>query len=388
MQRIIWVLAMIGVVIFPLVSHAADTVSMTDVRVEAPTSPTPKIHFDLSAPVLFQATSQRSPATITLRFPAMTWGVDDADLALPAWIDKIAINPAVNDTTLTLHLTRTFGIRQAFGLPGQDGMRLTLHLARDEGDFDISHGPYQTHQNRVQDTSRIPNPFIVVLDPGHGGRDPGAVGQNGLREKDVVLSAAKKLKNKIESINSNIKVHLTREDDVFIPLYQRIAIAHDYGADLFLSLHADSLTDSRIRGASIYTLSETATDPQTAELAMRENRAGLMDGLNLPTQDTNIAGMLVDLAYSETVQKAEMKAAILESHLRRNDTVRLLPGPHRKAAFAVLRAPDIPSLLIEIGFMSNPQEAEWMSNPDNLSSMMTSIAAAVEAYRTRLAQAN
>ena len=121
---------------------------------------------------------------------------------------------------------------------------------------------------------------------------------------------------------------------------------------------------------------------------MRENRAGLMDGLNLPTQDTNIAGMLVDLAYSETVQKAEMKAAILASHLRRNDTVRLLPVPHRKAAFAVLRAPDIPSLLIEIGFMSNPQEAEWMSNPDNLSSMMTSIAAAVEAYRTRLAQAN
>ena len=368
-------------------AHAGTVPNITDIRFENADLPSPKIILSLDQQTLFRAEMHDSPPRLALSFPDFDWSVSAESLSPPDWIPEIRIDSAKSgEKTLILPITETMVIDQLYGLPETEGMSLTLLLKRTDknnykNNINVSHGPLKPKIKEEERKQAPEKPFTLILDPGHGGRDPGAVGYNGLREKDVVLNAAKKLKQTIEAEYPDITIHLTRDEDIFIPLYERIAIAHRHKADLFLSLHADSLTDSTIRGASIYTLSDRATDPQTAELAMRENRAGLMDGLNLPSEDLDIAGMLVDLAYTETVEKSELQAGLLEQALRQNSAVRLLPGPHRKAAFAVLRAPDIPSLLVEIGFMSNPKEAEWMSNPDNLKTMMQSIAASIDRYR-------
>ena len=219
---------------------------------------------------------------------------------------------------------------------------------------------------------------LIVIDPGHGGEDPGAIGANGKREKDVTLAAARDLKDMLEE-TGRYRVHLTRTSDVFIKLQDRVAIGRKKGADLFISLHADSIDKPGVRGASIYTLSNKASDAQTAKLAARENRADLIAGVDLSHEDKEVANILIDLAMRDTMNQSKFFANTVVKKTQAQG-IEMLEKPHRFAGFAVLKAPDVPSVLIEMGFMSNRQEVSKLSSPEYRRKIARGIVAGIDAY--------
>lgn len=219
---------------------------------------------------------------------------------------------------------------------------------------------------------------MIVIDPGHGGQDPGALGHSGHKEKDVTLAAAKELKKYLED-TGRYNVQLTRSNDVFIKLPDRVKIARRIGADLFISLHADSIDKPGVHGASIYTLSNKASDEQTAKLAARENRVDLIAGVDLSHEDKEVADILIDLAMRDTMNQSKFFANTVVK--RANGAgIDLLEKPHRFAGFAVLKAPDIPSVLIEMGFMSNSKEVARLSSPEYRKKLAAAIGSGVDTY--------
>lgn len=206
----------------------------------------------------------------------------------------------------------------------------------------------------AQARAKVPfKPHLVVLDPGHGGIDPGAIGRSGTYEKDVALATAREVARQLEATR-RYRVRLTRDDDEFIPLPERVARARAAGGELFLSVHADALPNAHMRGASIYTLSEQASDRQTAALAARENKADLIAGIDLSRHEPVVSEILLDLARRQTNNLSIQLARQLVTEL--GHQVPMLSNSHRSAGFAVLKAPDIPSALIEIGCLSNRDE--------------------------------
>ncbi len=194
---------------------------------------------------------------------------------------------------------------------------------------------------------------LVVLDPGHGGIDPGAIGTSGVYEKEIALSTAREVARELEATR-RYRVQLTRRADEFIPLEERVAFARSVGADLFLSIHADALPEAGVRGASVFTLSEKASDKEAAALAARENKADLIGGIDLSRHEPVVSEILFDLARRQTNNLSIRLARELVTELGRE--VRLLNNSHRSAGFVVLKAPDIPSALIELGCLSNKEE--------------------------------
>ena len=219
---------------------------------------------------------------------------------------------------------------------------------------------------------------LIVIDPGHGGVDPGATGANDNFEKHVVLDLSRALKDKLEQ-SGQYRVLMTRENDIFIKLSDRVKFARQHGADLFISIHADSLERDNVRGASVYTLSDTASDAQTAKLAANENRADLIAGIDLSVEDEEVANILVDLAMRDTMNQSRFFADKVVTTFLEND-VGVLDTPHRYAGFAVLKAPDIPSVLIEAGFMSNRQEAEMLASPAYRNKFSTNVKKSIDGY--------
>lgn len=204
-------------------------------------------------------------------------------------------------------------------------------------------------------------PLTVVLDPGHGGIDPGAE-HGGLREADLMLTFARELREALLRAGG-FTVAMTREEDVFVSLDARVRIARAAGADVFLSLHADALPDGQARGATVYTLAEEASDAASAALAARHDRADLLAGVDLSGQDDLIAQVLMSIARTETAPRTERLADALVAGIT-DATGRMHRRPHQWAAFSVLRAPDIPSALIELGFLSNPDDRARLSDPE------------------------
>lgn len=225
---------------------------------------------------------------------------------------------------------------------------------------------------------------LIVIDAGHGGVDPGALGANGVYEKQVTLNMARALKEELES-TGRYRVMLTRDKDTYLKLYKRVDFARRNHADLFISLHADSIGKSNVSGASVYTLSEKASDEQTALLADRENRADLMAGMDLDTNDEQVATILVDLTMRDTMNQSKFFANKLVGHMD-NGEIRMLENPHRYAGFAVLKAPDIPSVLIEMGFMSNPKEAAQLSKPEYRRTLARALVKGIDGYFAKLQQ--
>ncbi len=217
---------------------------------------------------------------------------------------------------------------------------------------------------------------LVMLDPGHGGKDPGAIGVSGTYEKHISLAAAFELKRQLEA-SGRYRVELTRARDAFIPLDDRVAKAQAHGAALFVSMHADALSDHSVRGASVYTLSDTASDAQTAALARRENSADLAGGagFNAPPE---IARILASLVRRETRVGSIRLARSLVDSLDRD--LPMLPNPERHAGFVVLKAADIPSVLVEMGFMSNRTDEAEMRRPQHRVRVAEAMKRAVDSY--------
>ncbi len=204
-------------------------------------------------------------------------------------------------------------------------------------------------------------PLVVVLDPGHGGIDPGAE-RDGVVEADLVLAFARELREVLLR-SGGFDVVLTRDDNGFVSLEERVTIARRAGADVFISLHADALAHGRATGATVYTLSKEASDVASEKLAERHDRADLLAGVDLANQDDEVALVLMDLARTETAPRAEALADALVEGIH-SATGSLYKSPRMQAGFSVLKAPDIPSVLVELGFMSSPKDLQRMTSPE------------------------
>ncbi|GGE16666.1 N-acetylmuramoyl-L-alanine amidase [Gemmobacter megaterium] len=220
-------------------------------------------------------------------------------------------------------------------------------------------------------------PLVVVLDPGHGGLDPGAE-RDGHSEAQLMLTFARELKEAL--VRAGVaRVVMTREDDSFVPLETRVAIAHQAVADVFLSLHADALPEGVATGATVYTLAAAASDEASAALAERHDRDALMSGVDLTGQDDLIAGVLMDMARRETSPRAGRLAEALVAAMR-EARLTLHKVPRRAAAFSVLKAPDIPSVLIELGYMSSPRDLARLTDPAWRAQMAGAIVAGLAGW--------
>lgn len=221
---------------------------------------------------------------------------------------------------------------------------------------------------------------IVVIDPGHGGIDPGAVVAS-IAEKEVVLAFGQLLRTRLEA-SGRYKVVMTRDEDRFVALAERVRIARAAGAELFVSIHADSLARAQaVRGATVYTASERATDAEAARLAAKENEADSVAGLDASEDVQDVAGILMDLAKRETRTFSTVFARNLVEKL--GGAVKMHKVPLRSAGFRVLGAPDVPSVLIELGYMSSPRDAELMNSPEWRGQAAGAVQVAIDEYFER-----
>ena len=227
--------------------------------------------------------------------------------------------------------------------------------------------------------------WVVALDAGHGGQDPGAISLGGDHEKHITLAVARVLRSELQN-SGRYKVVLTRSGDRFIRLRDRIAIARAAGADIFVSLHADSMPNYAVRGLSVYTLSEQASDAEAAALAERENKVDLIGGIRLAGETPEVTNILIDLIQRETMNESARFASLLVDELQQATT--LLPRTHRFAGFAVLKAPDVPSVLIELGYLSNGTDERLLRGSEYRQRLAQGIARAIDRYFIRLEARN
>lgn len=224
---------------------------------------------------------------------------------------------------------------------------------------DVSHrrlhprGPIRHPVAKRRPRPAVKHLRVVALDPGHGGVDPGAISPHGIYEKTITLATARELARELDA-TGRYRAILTRHGDKFVSLRERVALARADHAELFLSIHADALPDKAMRGLSVYTLSDQASDRDTAALAVRENMDDFVAGVRLSRQPPVIGAILLDLARRQTDNQSLMLAHAIVDELGR--VVPLLEKPHRAAGFVVLTAPDMPSALVEIGCLSNPED--------------------------------
>jgi N-acetylmuramoyl-L-alanine amidase len=334
-----------------------------------------QIELFLSQGVPYRLFTLDAPLRLVLDFQEVDWsGLNAAELVKSARISQVRFGTYVPGwSRLVVDLGRPMAVQTA-GVridPVTSAARLSVTLRpQDPEDFAAGAGaPYdprwdlpapaevQEPEDRGEDA-----PLRVVLDPGHGGIDPGAERQ-GLREKDLMLTFALELRDTLLR-SGGFAVSLTRESDYFVSLERRIALAHRAGADVFISLHADSLSEGQAHGATVHVLAREASDIASAKLAERQDRSDLLAGVDLSTTDDRVTGILLDLARQETQPRSdELAGALVEGMVQTGGPMNT--RPRRSAGFSVLKAADIPSVLVEIGFMSSPrdlknlQDAAW-----------------------------
>ncbi|MDQ2069394.1 N-acetylmuramoyl-L-alanine amidase [Natronospira bacteriovora] len=331
-----------------------------------------RVVFDLSSPVDHQlfTLSQPDRIVIDLSRARMGSGVSGAGEGVVKGIRSGRRGD--NDLRIVLDLAEEARPRSFLVKPNEQyGHRLVVDLDRRNG------------RNRVRETVRsLPSgndrPVIIAIDAGHGGEDPGAIGPNGTREKDVVMQIARRLERLIDA-EPGMEPFMVRSGDYFVSLRDRVARAREAEADLFVSIHADAFRDPRARGASVYTLSQRGATNEAAQwLADRENSADLIGGVRLSDKDDTVASVLMDLS-----QSASISASLdLGDHLVRqmDGRMRLHKREVMQAGFAVLKAPDIPSILVESAFISNPQEERLLNQREHQENVASAIRDGVRDY--------
>ncbi len=220
--------------------------------------------------------------------------------------------------------------------------------------------------------------IVIALDPGHGGEDPGAIGPSGLREKDVVLAIAQQLRDRLNR-NPNMRVLLTREGDYFVPLQQRVQKARRVQADLFVSIHADAFFTPKARGASVFALSDGAASSQAAKwMASRENAADLVGGVNAAVKDASVLKAMLDMSTTAQIKDSLKLGSEVLGQIGRVGT--LHKRRVEQAGFAVLKAPDVPSILVETAFISNPEEEAKLRDADYQAKLVEALATGIARY--------
>lgn len=377
---------------------AAKVVKAIDARIAGDDKRT-RFVLDLNGPVKMSAFTLADPYRVILDFA-------DVSFHLPAAAGRkgrglvTAFRYGVfapGKARVVIDASGPVAIDRSFVMDAYDAQpaRLVLDLVPTDRENFIRQAASKSRHAPVVQTAALPEPDmslrsgppVIVIDPGHGGIDSGAIAPSGAREKDVVLAVAKKLVEKLER-TGKFRVILTRYDDTFLPLNERVQMARMNQASLFISIHADSISrrEAHVRGASIYTVSDRASDADAARLADKENKADLIAGLDLSTKSEDVAGILFDLAHRETKNFSGLFARTLVGRMENATTMN--PSPLRSAGFTVLRAPDVPSVLVELGFLSNSQDVKLLTSDawrDRVTAAMTE--AVQNFFQSRLAQA-
>jgi N-acetylmuramoyl-L-alanine amidase len=294
----------------------------------------------------------------------------------------------VLDTTGPVEIDRAFTLEAQDDQPARlvvdlvESDRSTMLAATDSGTTE----DVREHENvpGLDEHTAVPpgagsdaDDIVIVIDPGHGGIDSGAVSNSGVKEKDIVLSVGHRLKDALEE-SGQFEVHLTRENDIFVPLAERVRFAREKRASLFISLHADSVSTGSVSGASVYTLSERASDAVAAALAEQENRSDALAGVELAEETNDVVDILLDLVRRETKNHAVFFARSLVESLR--EDVALVRNPLRSAGFRVLRAHDVPSVLLELGYLTNTRDEKLLTDDEWQDRVSERVADAVLDY--------
>lgn len=368
---------------------------------------TTRLVLDVSAPTRFRVFTLGKPYRLVVDLPPVEWHLaDEMTMGKGGPIAAFRFGAFTADTSrLVVDLRRPVKIQKAFALAPKGKVRswrLVVDLAPvSEEEFErlpapqrsaivmpgAGRGKSATRGARSQDTQprdtqpRNTQPRgarpVIVLDPGHGGVDKGTTSAQGVHEKAVVLAFARVLRQELLK-TKRYKVLLTRRGDYYVPLRKRYDMARRAGAELFLSLHADSNPFRKTRGLSVYTLSERASDKEAEALARRENHADVIAGVKLEGESNQVANILIDLAQRQTMSRSGRFAAQLVASLKPEFT--LLERAHRYAGFAVLKAPDVPSVLVELGYLSNRADARLLGSARYRARLAKRMVRAVDVY--------
>lgn len=364
-------------------AYAAERVVMLDASAQT-SGGRSALTLRLSDKSQYRVQTLQNPDRLVIDLPPVDW------LMPPARLQSIADNiPGVNSLRYGWFRPGTYRIVLDLSGPVTVGHPAMQH---DANAYMLTLGWQRAGQYRRQQFGThadlpIPKPRpalanqrhrpVIVLDAGHGGVDPGATGVLGTQEKTITLRAALILAERLR-LSGDYDVLLTRASDRFLKLSERVEIARRAKADLFISLHADSAGSDRAHGLSVYSLSETASDRAAAILASRENKADVIAGVDLSDEGMTAISILIDLAQRETMNRSVRFAnQLIQSTATR---VPILARAHRQAGFAVLKAPDTPAVLIELGFLSNPDEEQLLNSAIHLTQIAHGISAAVDNY--------
>jgi N-acetylmuramoyl-L-alanine amidase len=354
-----------------------------------------RLVLSLSRSLPFEVFTLADPHRVVIDLPEVNWPLADSDLpratGVIAGVRHGRFRPGTS--RIVVRLTHPVAVRAASLLaPARHGQpyRLVVDLVRAtpatvaaEGDTEEP-GIAGVIGHTVLPIPVLPQPLrrpaaqrVIVIDAGHGGKDPGAIGPSGIHEKEITLDVARAVRAALQRIGG-YRVVLTRNSDVFIRLRSRVAKARAAGADLFVSLHADAMGRHSVRGSSVYTLSERASDAEAAALADRENKADLIVGMDLSDKEPVVANILIDLAQRETMNQSAQFARLAVREL--GQETEMLEPSHRFAGFAVLKAPDVPSVLIELGFLSNRTDEAMLGKRRHQQRLARAIAHAIHGY--------
>ncbi len=331
----------------------------------------------------------RGPHRLVIDLPATDFLIEPAALKPRGLVSGVRFGNR-EDGTARMMLTAKgpFAVEKLEVIPNEaaPGFRLVADIvASSDADFDaaLADQAATTGSTAAPKTDRLKGPasdkpFTIVIDAGHGGIDTGAAGVGGTREKAITLAFALELRQRLAA-NGNYRVEMTRETDEFLALDERVRRARAFKADLFISIHADTIRFKGIRGATVYTVSDKASDADSAALASRENLADAIGGIKIEEDNQQVADILIDLIRRETHTFSMRFARSLIGELS-NSKVELINNPLRAAGFRVLRAPDVPSVLVELGYLSNASDEAQLNDPQWRGKAIESIAGAVALF--------
>jgi N-acetylmuramoyl-L-alanine amidase len=362
----------------------------TDVRLAGDEAQT-RFVMDLSRKIDLHAFTLADPYRVIVDIPEVTFQLPpkagDSGRGLIKAFRYGVMMPG--GSRMVFDVTKPVRIDNAYIVDATDSApaRLVLDLAPTDRDSFLKKMALEGKSAPASAASVAPPPNLndsrplVVLDPGHGGVDTGTKGPNGELEKDIVLDFAQRLRDRIEKAGK-YRVLMTRSDDTFVPLPDRVRIARGAGASLFVSIHADSLPkkEGDAQGATIYTLSDKATDPEAERLAEQENKADVIAGVDLKDEPDDVAGILLDLAQRETKTFSIQFAHKLVDDLK--GVTRLYKSPLKSAGFRVLKDPDVPSVLVELGYVSNKQDLASLLSDSWRDHTADAVAHAIDGYFT------
>jgi len=367
----------------PPSAHAVPVV--TDIRTGVHTELT-RLVLDIDSKVDYQIFVLDKPYRIVIDLPEVAWQLTKANTKYRGLIRGMRYGLFEAGTSrIVIDTLGPVMVHRSFLLPprGSSGFRFVVDIAAvGSAEFRRSKNPANSAPKNqlaaLPKGARKPNiKPVIVIDPGHGGIDPGTIGGRGTYEKNVTLGVAIELRKYLLKSNK-YKIFLTRDRDVFVRLRNRVVKGRSARGDLFISLHADSIARSDVRGASVYTLSEKSSDKEAAALARKENKADIIAGMDFGDQSKDVANILIELAQRETMNLSATFANIAVDQLAAGVTV--LRRSHRFAGFAVLKAPDVPSVLIEMGYLSNAKDERMLRSPKQRHNLVVALAKAIDGY--------